>query len=75
MLLQDLVAEAQARCAGHERFPGGRLRNFVTYTKVDLEARCEVERLAGSRRSGSSARGPARRRSAGAAAGGPRAAP
>ncbi len=45
VLLKDLVAQAQARLGDHERFPGGRLRNSVTYAKVDLEARCEVERL------------------------------
>ncbi len=45
VLLKDLVAVAQERLGEHELFPGGRLRNYVTYTKVDLEARCEVERL------------------------------
>jgi hypothetical protein len=45
VLLKDLVAIAQERLGRHERFPGGRLRNYVTYVKVDLEARCEVERL------------------------------
>ncbi len=47
-LLKDLVASAQARFGTHELFPGGRLRNYVTYTKVDLEARCELERVPGS---------------------------
>ena len=45
VLLKNLVAAAQDRFAGHELFPRGRLRNYVTYTKVDLEARCEVERM------------------------------
>ena len=45
ILLKDLVAMAQERLGDHELFPGGRLRNYVTYTKVDLEARCEVERV------------------------------
>jgi transposase len=45
ILLKDLVAAAQQRSGAHPLFPGGRLRNYVTYTKVDLEARCEIERL------------------------------
>jgi hypothetical protein len=45
--LQELVETAQRRYAGHPLFPGGRLRNYVTFTKVDLEARGEVERLPG----------------------------
>ena len=45
VLLKDLVAAAQDRFGDHELFPGGRLRNYVTYTKVDLEARGEIERL------------------------------
>lgn len=47
ILLKDLVASAQDRFEGHELFPGGRLTNYVRYTKVDLEARCEVERVHG----------------------------
>lgn len=47
VLLQDLVATAQARYETHEAFPGGRLRNYCTFTKVDLEARGLVERMAG----------------------------
>lgn len=46
--LQLLVETAQARFGDHELFPKGRLRNYVTYTKVDLEARCQVERVRGS---------------------------
>jgi hypothetical protein len=30
---QGLVAVAQERLGGHELFPRGRLRNYVTYTK------------------------------------------
>ena len=38
----------QARFGEHPLFPGGRLRNYCTYTKVDLEARCLLERAPGS---------------------------
>ena len=48
VLLKDVVAAAQDRYGNHELFPGGRLTNYVRYTKVDLEARCEVERVVGS---------------------------
>lgn len=48
ILLSHLVAAAQARFGDHEAFPGGRLRNYCTFTKVDLEARCLIERLPGS---------------------------
>src|SRR4051794_16963175 len=47
VLLKDLVATAQARCETHAAFPKGRLRNYCTFTKVDLEARGLVERMAG----------------------------
>lgn len=43
--LRDVVATAQRRYATHPLFPGGRTRNYCTYTKVDLEARGEVERV------------------------------
>lgn len=43
--LQDVVAAAQDRYGDHELFPNGRLTNYVRYTKVDLEAQCEIERL------------------------------
>ncbi len=46
--LQLVVDAAQARFAGHPAFPKGRLTNYVRYTKVDLEARCEIERVPGS---------------------------
>ena len=48
ILLKHVVETAQARYATHELFPKGRLHNYVTYTKVDLEARCEIERIPGS---------------------------
>lgn len=43
--LPEIVALAQERFAGHPLFPGGRLRNYVRFTVVDLQARCEIERL------------------------------
>jgi hypothetical protein len=48
VLLADVVAAAQARFGRHPAFPGGRLRNYCTFTKVDLEARCLIERVPGS---------------------------
>jgi hypothetical protein len=45
VLLNDVVAAAQDRYGNHELFPKGRLTNYVRYTKVDLEARCEIERI------------------------------
>ncbi len=49
VLVKDVVAAAQHIYATHELFPKGRVRNYCTYTKVDLEARCEIERIVGSR--------------------------
>lgn len=46
--LKDVVETAQERFGAHPAFPGGRLRNYCTYTKVDLEARGLVERVPGS---------------------------
>lgn len=46
--LRDVVAAAQERYGAHPLFPGGRTRNYCTFTKVDLEARCEIERVPGS---------------------------
>ena len=43
--LRDVVHAAQERYATHPLFPGGRTRNYCTFTKVDLEARCEIERV------------------------------
>lgn len=45
MLLKDLVALTQAELGEHDLFPKGRLRNYCTFTKVDLEARGLVRRL------------------------------
>ena len=47
ILLKDVVAVAQEMYGNHELFPNGRLTNYVRYTKVDLEARCEIERIPG----------------------------
>ena len=46
--LREVVDAAQARYGNHPLFPRGRTRNYCTYTKVDLEARCEIERTGGS---------------------------
>ncbi len=43
--LQAVVNAAQDRYGNHELFPKGRLTNYVRYTKTDMEARCEVERI------------------------------
>ena len=43
--LQAVVDAAQDRYGNHELFPNGRLTNYVRYTKTDMEARCEVERI------------------------------
>lgn len=45
--LTRVVQAAQERYATHPLFPTGRVRNYCTFTKVDLEARCEIERLPG----------------------------
>jgi hypothetical protein len=47
-LLKDVVAVAQERLGDDPLFPKGRLTNYVRYTKTDMEARCEIERLPGS---------------------------
>jgi hypothetical protein len=46
--LKRVVEEAQRRYSDHPLFPKGRVRNYCTFTKVDLEARCEIERVIGS---------------------------
>ncbi len=46
--LQLVVDVAKERYSAHELFPKGRVTNDVRFTKVDLEARCEVERVPGS---------------------------
>lgn len=43
--LKRVVQAAQERYATHPLFPKGRVRNYCTFTKVDLEARCEIERI------------------------------
>lgn len=43
--LQVIVDGAQRTLSSHPAFPGGRLSNYVRYTKVDLEAREVVERI------------------------------
>jgi len=43
--LKVVVDAAQDRYHDHELFPKGRVRHYCTYTKVDLEARCEIERV------------------------------
>jgi hypothetical protein len=43
--LREVVEAAQQRYATHPLFPRGRTRNYCTYTKVDLEAREEIERV------------------------------
>jgi len=48
VLLKDVVAAAQLRYSDHELFPTHHVRNYCTFTKVDLEARCVIERVAGS---------------------------
>lgn len=45
--LKDVVALAQERNATHELFPKGRVGDDCTSTEVDLEGRCEVERVPG----------------------------
>jgi hypothetical protein len=46
--LKRVVDEAQRRYREHPLFPKGRVRNYCTFAKVDLEARCEIERVTGS---------------------------
>lgn len=47
--LPVIVERATTRFAGHPLFPGGRLRNYVRFTAIDLQARCEIERVGGDR--------------------------
>ncbi|MFN7148996.1 MAG: DUF6958 family protein [Microthrixaceae bacterium] len=46
--LQNVVDTIQSVLGDHELFPKGRLTNYVRYTKTDMEARCEIERIPGS---------------------------
>ena len=48
VLLKDVVAFVQAELGDHAAFPNGRMTNYTRYTKTDLEARGEVERIARS---------------------------
>lgn len=45
--LRTIVDAAQDRYHDHPLFPKGRVRNYCTFTKVDLEARGEIERAPG----------------------------
>ena len=45
VLLKDIVQAAQSRYRTHEAFPKGRLTNYCTYSKVDLEARGLIQRV------------------------------
>jgi hypothetical protein len=45
--LRTVVDAAQAQYHDHPLFPKGRVRNYCTFTKVDLEARGEIERAPG----------------------------
>lgn len=47
--LSELVASTQQRFGAHPAFPSGRLRNFCTYAKVDLEGRDLIERVPGAK--------------------------
>ena len=46
--LQHVVETIQHRLGGSELFPKDRLTNYVRYTKTDMEARREIERIPGS---------------------------
>ncbi len=46
--LQHVVDTIQDRLGASDLFPNGRLTNYVRYTKTDMEARCEVERIPAS---------------------------
>lgn len=46
--LETVVEAARARLSTHPAFPTGNVTNYCRFVKVDLEARCEVERLPGS---------------------------
>ena len=46
-LLKDVVAAVQETLGTHALFPKGRMTNYTRYTKTDLEARGELERVPG----------------------------
>jgi hypothetical protein len=43
--LDDVVAAARDQLGSHAAFPTGNVTNYCRFVKVDLEARCEVERI------------------------------
>ncbi len=45
MPLKLVVTVAQERYSTHELLPKGRVSNCCTFTKVDLDGRCEIERV------------------------------
>ncbi|EDM76460.1 hypothetical protein PPSIR1_24044 [Plesiocystis pacifica SIR-1] len=45
VLLRDVQVVVQDQLGSHERFPKGRMTNYTRYTKTDLEARGELERI------------------------------
>ena len=45
VLLMDIQWHVQESLGTHARFPKGRMTNYTRYTKVDMEARGEVERV------------------------------
>ena len=47
-VLLDAVAAARDRIASNPAFPTANVTNYCRFVKVDLEARCEVERIPGS---------------------------
>ncbi|MEM6291629.1 MAG: hypothetical protein AAGA54_10200 [Myxococcota bacterium] len=46
-LLKDVVAAVQDTLGADPLFPKGRMTNYTRYTKTDLEARGELERVPG----------------------------
>ncbi|MEO0603210.1 MAG: hypothetical protein AAF211_17355 [Myxococcota bacterium] len=56
--LKQIVAHVDATLASHAAFPTGRMTNYTRYTKTDLEARGELERV--PKRSPQRVRRPAR---------------
>ncbi|MEM9189571.1 MAG: hypothetical protein AAGF12_10380 [Myxococcota bacterium] len=45
VFLKDVLPFVQKRLGTHPRFPKGRMTNYTRYTKTDLEARGELERI------------------------------
>ncbi|MEM1349596.1 MAG: hypothetical protein AAGI01_13625 [Myxococcota bacterium] len=44
-LLKDIQLHVQESLGEHPSFPKGRMTNYTRYTKVDMEARGELERI------------------------------